>query len=411
MSPASPVSSKRLFSQLPFLLAGLPDKQPLVLSHTAPCHELLALWKDLLGYVPKILAIPQVTGRICLDALHDSESLRAVAAEISERAVNVRAWGPTLPLAVLLRALGIDAANQWNEGLASLVGLLNSKALNRGFVDYLCVAGNLPFRRFPYACVPDEEAMLSEMAHALLPTFSSLIVKPGNTWGAKGTSAVAAPSEVVDMIKQALSKDVEELSSGYFLLEPNLDPGKKGLSPSIDWVCDYKRAVAGTMVMAGYQCSGTVYGLSSMQGAEAFAAELIQFVEGAATELQLLGYRGWFDTDFLVTPTHCYINEMNIRATGGTVPILVADALFGREWEKQICCITLDGRFTRYGALRDILTVAESEGLNGSVLTDRFVPLAHVNHGDCVQTSFWLSSSDPEKARAAAAAIALKIQP
>ena len=56
-----------------------------------------------------------------------------------------------------------------------------------------------------------------------------------------------------------------------------------------------------------------------------------------------IGYRGWYDTDFILAKNGLlYLSETNVRRTGTTYMVDLARKLFGDDWETKMAMIAND---------------------------------------------------------------------
>jgi len=350
-----PVSHSRLFSQIPFVLFGLAHKAAITVLHKPINPELLAHWQDRLAYQPRLVLCATGSGRLCEDAARDSECLSELAQWSFRELVP---WGPTRECANLQHLLGagVGLTDTW-----PLVGILDGKAANRGLI-LAAAEGGGSIMVHP-AAVLSRNLGAAAQVRRLVHAWQSAVVKPGLTWGGKGTFQVDAGGAEEARLEGLIEGESGDSGSNYWIVEPLIGSPGRNISPSFDWTPDASadgggRARAGRMVMDGFRCTGTIYGKGALAEAEPFRGEMTEFVQRTAGILQELGYAGWFDVDFLVNGADAYVTESNVRHTGGTVPICVADHLLGADWEADRTVVTLDALGTSFPHPSMILEVA-----------------------------------------------------
>jgi hypothetical protein len=390
-----------LYSQLSFALGGLPDDSPIILTHAEISKELLSHWQEVLGYTPNILVCPAKTGRICFDALEDSNiisRLRGISPNISE----LRPWGFTKEFEILSSCIqSVDVPDFPRHSISILPAFLDAKAANRALVDRLMHGQHdRTFIQLPYVITPAASDEIIRSVRAMLSQWPSVVIKPGCTWGGKGTIYVSRSDYRDGTIRALVENGLSEFSGGYFLIEPFVGAMATNLSPSFDWqpregnAC--ARTYGGRMLMEKFNCRGTIYGQSALASAEGLRSAFIRVTHAVADTLTEFGYRSWFDVDFLVSDEVTTISEINLRHTGGTVPILIANKLLPEGWEEHFTCVALDGIRTRLNLAQIINEAARMGFINDK--TNKFLVTAHdeekENTADYL-VSFWLGSTDP----------------
>src|ERR1700693_1813225 len=290
-----------LYSQIPFVLCGLPSSNPLVLTHKMPDPVLLSHWRESLNYSPTLIVVPPITGRICADTIRNAGALlRLNRAWTAERAPKV--WGLTRDFVSMMVALGREQLGSKLAHTVALVDLLDSKPGNHALISRVLSSGDFPFVRYPYLVTPSNVDALQESVEALLTRWHKLIVKPCLTWGGKGTLTIDSKSFDDALVAHLPQEQFQEFSGGSFLIEPFFCTSPEAnLSPSVDWFSGERRDICGQMLMTEFRCVGTVYGRLALARAEGLRADMTRFVEEVASYLNELGYSDWFDVDFLKT--------------------------------------------------------------------------------------------------------------
>ena len=123
------------------------------------------------------------------------------------------------------------------------------------------------------------------------------------------------------------------------------------------------------------------------------------FAGDVANSLKEIGYVGWFDVDFLIAGSKRYINEINIRHTGGTVSTLVAEQLLGAHWEIEWSIAESDGIQTSFDDVGKMVDRIRQFGYHFSNDVTKFVVLAHdeVESGQ-FRASYWIAARSREGA-------------
>jgi hypothetical protein len=393
----------QLYSQLSFALGGLPNNTPYILTHAEISRDLLSHWGQVLGYSPSILVCQAKTGRICLDTLENLNllsRLRSLSLNIS----SLRPWGMTKEFDSLSRSIqSLDVTHLSVRGSTSaLPSFLDAKAANRAFLDSLIhERRGRTFTQLPYAITPANSNEVIKSVRAMLSQWPTVIIKPGYTWGGRGTISVSRSDYQDGTVRALVENGMSEFSGGYFLIEPFVGTVESNLSPSFDWQPKQDgnaggRIYGGRMLMETFNCRGTIYGRSALASAEVFRPTFNSVTRTFAESLGELGYQGWFDLDFLVSDKFTIISEMNLRHTGGTIPILIANRLLFDGWEKRFTCVALDTIRTRLSIPQIIDRAAHMGFVNDK--TRKFVVTAHDVEKvdtDGYLVSFWLGSTKP----------------
>jgi hypothetical protein len=384
-------SYPQLFSQISFALYGITRDTAVVLLHTSLHPVLLGHWNEVLGYSPHVVTCQPGTGHLCFDALNDPVCLAELVKWSFHELVS---WGPTRESASLERELTVaeKSADVW-----PLVGLLDGKAANRALLH--SSAERDPTVRVHPAVVVGRGPRAAAEVRDVMRAWASVVVKPGLTWGGKGTVQIDADAIDEVALRTLLQDGAGDSGAKYWMVEPLIGSPETNVSPSFDWRPGVSggqgRARAGRMVMDRFRCTGTVYGKGALLSADKFKERMEAFVQRTAASLAELGYSGWFDVDFLVSDNEIYVTEANVRHTGGTVPICIADHLFGPAWEDQRTIVTLDGLHTSNLDPSSVLETGEL--LVRKRLGDRavFVLTAYDDHHPSgAMVSVWVAGED-----------------
>jgi hypothetical protein len=186
-----------------------------------------------------------------------------------------------------------------------------------------------------YICRSYEEAI--QLAHVLSrQTGHPIILKSDIGDGGKGVGLYNATSELVPidlLINQELWEGVP------IVVETAIGDGVDLSTPSIDAVIGRDGAITlmaiENMLTPERRCIGVEMGTSALP--EVIYGRLEEFGTAVGKHMAMLGYRGWYDVDFLLgTQDHSlYASEINARRGGGTTPIEIAQRLFGPAWNQN----------------------------------------------------------------------------
>ncbi len=143
----------------------------------------------------------------------------------------------------------------------------------------------------------------------------------------------------------------ELLQNGPVVIEEYIQPdfSKRGVFPSVDSLVKTNGIVEIQAVSAmGIHRDGDeveFYGSTIGHGlfTEKQHAYMSTINRAVGQEHAKLGYRGWYDTDFILAADgHLYLTETNVRRTGTTYMVDLARHLFGNDWESKMAMIAND---------------------------------------------------------------------
>lgn len=141
------------------------------------------------------------------------------------------------------------------------------------------------------------------------------------------------------------------LQNGPVIVEEYIAPDfhQRGVFPSVDSLIksDGTPAVQAVSAMSIHRNGNEVEFYGSTIGHGLFTNEQHELLEriniAVGQEHAKLGYRGWYDTDFILTENgRFYLTETNIRRTGTTYMVDLARKLFGDDWEDKMAMIAND---------------------------------------------------------------------
>lgn len=152
----------------------------------------------------------------------------------------------------------------------------------------------------------------------------------------------------------AMESKVKEnglLQNGPVIVEEYIAPdfNQRGVFPSVDSLVqtDGASVVQAVSAMSIHRNGDEVEFYGSTIGHGLFTDKQHELLEkiniAVGQEHARLGYRGWYDTDFILAEDgHFYLTETNVRRTGTTYMVDLVRKLFGEDWENKITMIAND---------------------------------------------------------------------
>lgn len=202
---------------------------------------------------------------------------------------------------------------------------------------------------------PDLDTAL-KIAKYFIATERGIVLKAN--LGAAGIGVFVFPPKEYDLTSTegwtAMEAKVREnglLQNGPVIIEEYIAPDiqRRGVFPSVDTLItpDGTPVVQAVSGMGIHRTGDEVEFYGSTIGHELFTDEQDSYMRevniAVGNEHARLGYRGWYDTDFLLAEDgKLYMTETNVRRTGTTYMIDLARKLFGDDWESKIAMIAND---------------------------------------------------------------------
>lgn len=353
----------------------------------------LADTMQLFGFRDVAIIQPPETGNgLSRDILDDEEAYGMLKNAIVKGGpdVNVVPWGQTPQYEQLhqkLRQEGLifqspetplDQAN-WHPDYAN-TKLGTREILQRVQIAHPELAIRLP-EGFP---CPDTKTAL-DVAKYFVVTDRGIVLKAN--LGAAGVGVfVFSPNaynlsdpETWNRMESIVEKNTL-LQSGPVIVEEYILPNfnKPGVFPSVDTLIQpdgtpVVQAVSGMMI---HRSGEELEFYGSRMGHGLFTESQQQYMESIniaiGKEHARIGYRGWYDTDFILSETGpLYLTETNVRRTGTTYMVDLARKLFGSDWEARMAMIAND-KYIR----------THLEGLTHAQLKDKLSGLLYPIHGE-----------------------------
>ncbi|PIR80276.1 MAG: hypothetical protein COU25_00960 [Candidatus Levybacteria bacterium CG10_big_fil_rev_8_21_14_0_10_35_13] len=321
----------------------------------------------LFGFKNIHFIVPLETGAgLSQDIVNDRESFQAVINEIS-RGIDpqIIPWGHTHQFQSLLNSLTENGLifrtpeTPKQEGLW-IPDYLDTKSGSREFL--LKVKQKYPDLEIKipegFVCNDLDEALQK------IDYFTSRnkgVVLKANLGGSGIGVSIFGLQELSDPEKrqeiEANLKKNELFRNGKVAVEERIeaDFSHHGIDPSVDAIVKENGLVElqaiDAMVIHHEGQSVGFYGC--IGGKDLFnpsqQRNLREFTLAVGQELSELGYRGWYDTDYILTPEgNFYAAEVNLRRTSMCYVVDVAKLLFGEDWESSIAVRTND-KFIREG--------------------------------------------------------------
>ncbi len=312
--------------------------------------------KQALGFSNVINVVPKTGGiNLCSLVLEDKGFLKLIAGEIRKNpSINLSPYAVTqdfLKLIAKLKGMGLElTANEKSpDNCLWTVPYLNSKA---GFrAEMLRLGSKHREVKIPEGFVVQRTKEAQIIAEWFYANASSSVLKSNfgeSGWGVKilrleeyssfpPFQKTVARTLKNDVIWQDTSIVVEEF------VEPDIEVA--GGSPSTEMLVTNEGA------SFTYHCgqvvndAGVFLGVEIGKGAlsDSLSKKLLGIGNIIGERYWYLGYRGYFDIDFIVSKTgEIYVVETNTRRTGGTHVYDVARHLFGREYEKAAYLLSHD---------------------------------------------------------------------
>lgn len=153
---------------------------------------------------------------------------------------------------------------------------------------------------------------------------------------------------------KAMESKVHEnglLQNGPIVVEEYIEPdfNQRGVFPSVDSLVkpDGTVQIQAVSGMAIHRNGEEVEFYGSTIGHGLFTKEQSDYMSkinrAVGEEHGKIGYRGWYDTDFILsTDGKLYLTETNVRRTGTSYMVALAEHLFGLDWEDQMAMIAND---------------------------------------------------------------------
>lgn len=359
-------------AEMALFWGGVADERVVILPK-APHADYIAQLEAKLSVRIKLLVPKLVTGWVCRDLLEDEAALAELIQDLGARDVIVMPWGVTdyyYKLLDILRARGIKICDIGGPVIGSqwAVDYCDSKVGSRSILEQASAA-------FPdFGPPPGYICHNLIEAAALIETLSReldkpMIVKSDVGSGGRGVKLYRASQtgpandapyyHFLDLVAQDdLWQNVPivvetAVGDGVFLSTPSFD----GLINPDGTV---SRMAVENMLTPERQCVGVEIGIDVLPAE--WYEKLASVGEAVGRHLALIGYRGWYDVDFLL-PTQgltFYGSEVNPRRGGGTAPIEIAQRLFGLDWIqhgyfKSFERLWVRKSFEDYGELQEVI--------------------------------------------------------
>lgn len=353
----------------------------IVLSPRRLDPEFVADVSRLFGFQNVRFIVPQETGAgLSQDVVGDEQSFQAVIDEIS-RSINpqIIPWGHTTQFQGLLDSISESGVSFRTPETPRPEGLwipdyLDTKVGSRKFL--LEVKQKHPELEIQvpegFVCDNLEEAI--QKIDYFLSQDKGVVFK-ANLGGSGIGVHIFRKEELTDPEKR---KQIEAKLRGNQLFQKDrvvieemieADFNHHGVDPSVDAMVKEDGSVELQAIdaMVIHHVGQDVGFYGCIGGKDLFnkqqEKQLSEFTLAVGEELSKLGYRGWYDTDYILTPEgNFYTAEVNLRRTSMSYVVDIAKLLFGDDWESQVAVRTND-KFIRenlhglsYTELKDLLS-------------------------------------------------------
>lgn len=310
-----------------------------------------------------IIRQPASGNGLSLDVLHDSDSFALIQKMIRDSGPETRVipWGHTPQFQELHAALKRSGLSfqtpetpleysQWHPDYAN-TKLGTREILKRAQLAHPELSIRMP-EGFP---CPDVDTAL-KIAKYFVGTNRNIVMKAN--LGAAGIGVFVFSPEEYDLKTSegwsAMEKKVREtplLENGPIVIEEYIEPdfSNRAVFPSVDSMVkpDGTVEIQAVSGMGIHHDGNEVEFYGSTIGHGLFTEEQYAYIravnKAVGQEHAKLGYRGWFDTDFILAKDgNFYLTETNVRRTGTTYMVDLARHLFGDNWESQMAMIAND---------------------------------------------------------------------
>lgn len=315
----------------------------------------------LFGFKNIRFIVPQESGRgLSEDVIQDTERFQEVVDEI-ERGLSpqIIPWGHTSQFQNLLNSLSESGVSFRTPETPRPEGLwipdyLDTKVGSRKFLLEVK-------QKHPELDIQVPEGFICENLEEAIQKIDHFtaqgkgVVFKANLGGSGIGVHIFREEELTDPEKR---KQIEAKLRGNQLFQKDrvvveerivADFNRHGVDPSVDSMVREDgsvelQAVDAMVIHHDGQDVG-FYGCIGGKGlfTEEQGKQLRDFTLAVGKELSNLGYRGWYDTDYILTPEgNFYTAEVNLRRTSMAYVVDIAKVLFGDEWESKIAFRTND---------------------------------------------------------------------
>lgn len=323
--------------------------QRIVVLPAAPDQAFVEHVSNRLGIEITCVVPECVTGWVCRDLLADQRTLQVLAEALGKLEVVVIPWGATDYLYQLIATLKAQGANIVEERYPPIsrqrIGeYIDSKVGGRSILE--CVAADFPNFAVPhgYVCANRDEAAL--LACTLLHQDAQpLVLKSNRGAGGRGIRIVMSPSTLglishtPDSIKHDM-RDDQYWKDVPVIVEAAIGGATDLSVPTFNGSIDSQGNIMGmpvgnSLVEAHQYYCGVELGRGVLP--PDLYSHLEQIGVAVGQHLMTLGYRGWYDVDFLISSFNdvIYGSEINARLTGPAFAIDVMSRLFGSNWPER----------------------------------------------------------------------------
>lgn len=302
-----------------------------------------------LGVRIKCLSPTLVTGWVCRDLLMDNNALEELVQHLRDYEVSVMSWGATFYYYQILKFLlekGVKIIDSHCPSIEDYwsIDYCDSKIGSRSIIEQM----HTLFPRFGvpsgYVCHNQTEALaLSEML--VRRSGQPVILKSDIGSGGKGIRFYH-PGDVYNSLYQSkadlvASIDGDELwQNVHIIVEAAIGKGVNLSTPSFDGFIHANGSCSTVgvenMLTVDRQCIGIEMGVQVIEPDVYNVLEQVGIKIGE--HIAHLGYRGWYDIDFLLpkSGSEFYASEINTRRGGATSPIEFAQRLCGPLWKETV---------------------------------------------------------------------------
>jgi hypothetical protein len=329
---------------------GAGRKSKFVISPEQINERQIKLAEELLG-IHTVCIVPAGGGLLVSARARIDKSLyRTLARPLGDNPGGILAWGPTSWFAALVerlrREMGTEVTSEYSPTHADkLADHLNNKIEQKPML-VRTLGEHCPLKIPEYVIVHDSSSV--ELIDRYVRVFNrKAVVKSPCGWGGRASLRLNYQSaKAHDKLNRGtLAKHFATHSAFYRsgVVIEEMVTGRAKRELCVDGYIDEKGNVSlwpSHTLVSQRQAIGMVVGRHVLD--DKLAMAMRGCGARVAGMLVRLGYRGWFDVDFLQAERKLYVLEINARRTGGTALIEIGKHAFGGSWMNDCVVQSID---------------------------------------------------------------------
>lgn len=328
-----------------------------------------------LDYINMTLYKPESSsGRLSLDILHDSKLLGSLIdlSNKTEQAMVISPYCVTPEFVNLVDEMihlggRIVAPEMPEKNNLPLVKNIDLKSGFRALISSSYLKHQIPIPA-GYSCKTVEQAV--KKAYLFSSKGEECIIKPDNGEDGIGQKRVPPDSSISSVLN--IISNNKFLNHGAVVVEKFIESDNNIVSPSIEYY------IKDDKLYYLYSCAQALSQDRTFLGVDIgpsilptkIKREMIRMGDVFGRTLATLGYRGFFDIDFIVDKDQTvYAVESNLRRTGATHVHAIGQQLFGHGYENHMYLRSAD------------VDLCVPEGLSISEIFNKLDPVLYPNIG------------------------------